>query len=504
MRALRPTLVLVLAACSGARVAPPAAPRVVAREASPALDALTSLRSFIDSSVGAREFRNAHWGILIIDPERGETLYTRNADKLFMPASNQKIVTGSVALAQLGPDYRWTTTLLARGPIRRGVLDGDLVVRGDGDPSISTSMRGDALAPLRDLADSLRARGITRIRGRVTAAPSPFTDAPLGYGWAWDDLDEPYGAGVDALYFNEGFTQILVRAGARPGDPVRATTRPASTYPPLLVRATTVTRAAATADSALRRPRLTVGYDSSHTGVRVAGTIAVGDTAVLELALRDHPAAFVAALREALRSRGITVDEAQRDSTAPLDSLVALRSPPLRDVMRAFEKPSQNLIVELMFKTLALHATGVGRADSAQRVVETQLVAWGADSDGFAVRDGSGLSRHDYVSPRTLVTALDAMRRHPEFRVFYDALPIAGVDGTIDKRMRGTPAQGNVHAKTGYIDKARSLSGYVTTPDGRMLIFSMLCNNYTVATATVNRVQDSIAARLASLRLPAS
>jgi len=470
--------------------------------ASPAQDAVASLRSFIDSGVGTPEFRNAHWGILIVDPARGDTLYTRNADKLFMPASNQKIITGSVAVAQLGPEYRWTTTLLARGPIRRGVLDGDLVVRGDGDPSISTSMRGDALVPLRDLADSLRARGITRIRGRVAPAPSPFTDAPLGYGWAWDDLDEPYGAGVDALYFNEGFTQILVRAGARPGDPVRATTRPASTFPPLIVRASTIARAMTGGDSTRIRPGLTVGYDSSHTGVLVAGTIVAGDTAVLELALRDHPAAFAAALREALRSRGIAVDEARRDSTALLDSLVALRSPPLRDVMRAFEKPSQNQIGELLFKTIALHATGIGRADSAQHVVEKQLVAWGAEPDGFAVRDGSGLSRHDYVSPRTLVKALDAMRRHPDFRVFYDALPIAGVDGTIDKRMRGTPAQGNVHAKTGYIDKARSLSGYVTTPDGQMLIFSMLCNNYTVPTATVNRVQDSVAARLASLRLP--
>ena len=494
MRALRPTVVLILAACGGARVAPPAAPAVIP-------DARTALRAFIDSNVGTAEFRNAHWGVLIVDPARGETLYTRNADKLFMPASNQKIVTGAVAIAQLGPDFRWTTTLLARGPIRKGVLDGDLVARGDGDPSISTSMRGDALSPLRDLADSLRGRGITRIRGRVVAAPSPFTDAPLGLGWAWDDLDEPYSAGVDALYFNEGFTQILVRGGARPGDPVRATTRPASTYPQLLVHATTIARPITAADSAQRRPRLTAGYDSSHTGVRVGGTIAAGDTAVLELAFRDQSAAYVAALREALRSRGIAVDETPRDSTSSLDSLVALRSPPLRDVMRAFEKPSQNQIGELLFKTIARRATGVGRADTAQRVVESQLVAWGAAPDGFAVRDGSGLSRHDYVSPRTLVMALDAMRRHPEFRVFYDALPIAGVDGTIDKRMRGTPAQGNVHAKTGFIDKARSLSGYVTTADGQMLLFSMLCNNYSVPTATVNRVQDSVAARLASLRL---
>src|SRR5512132_838603 len=120
MRALRSTVVLLLAACSGARVTPrapsPAAPAV----ATPKPDAVASLRSFIDSSVSAPEYRNAHWGILIVDPTRGDTLYARNADKLFMPASNQKIITGSVAIAQLGPEYRWTTTLLARGPVRRG------------------------------------------------------------------------------------------------------------------------------------------------------------------------------------------------------------------------------------------------------------------------------------------------------------------------------------------------------------------------------------------------
>jgi D-alanyl-D-alanine carboxypeptidase/D-alanyl-D-alanine-endopeptidase (penicillin-binding protein 4) len=499
MRALVPTVVLLLAACGGARAGSPPTPPAAA----PALDARSALRAYIDSSVGTAEFRSAHWGILIVDPARGDTLYARNADKLFMPASNQKIVTGAVALAQLGAEYRWTTTLFARGAIRNGVLDGDLVVRGDGDPSVSSHMRGDALAPLRDLADSLRARGITRIRGRVVAAASPFTDGALGFGWSWDDLDEPYGAGVDALYFNEGFTQILVRAGARPGDAVSATTRPASTYPPLIVRATTVARSAAPADSARNRPALTAGIDSSRKGVLVAGTIAVGDTAILQLALRDLAGAYLAALREALRSRGVRVDEARRDHMVALDSLLAMRSPPLRQVLPALQKPSQNQIAELLLKTVALRATGVGRADSARRVVETQLVAWGAEADGFAVRDGSGLSRHNYTTPRTLVKVLDAMRRHQDFKVFYDALPIAGVDGTIDGRMRGTVAQGNVRAKTGYIDKARSLSGYVTTADGRMLIFSMLCNNYGVPTSTVNRVQDSLAVRLASLRLPA-
>ena len=125
------------------------------------------------------------------------------------------------------------------------------------------------------------------------------------------------------------------------------------------------------------------------------------------------------------------------------------------------------------------------------------MIAFGADSDGVAVRDGSGLSRHDYVTPETIVKILDAMRKRDDFKVFYDALPIAGVDGTIGSRMRNTPAQGNVHAKTGTVDRSHALSGYVTTADGHMLLFSFQHNNYTTSNAQVERVQDWIAAKLA-------
>jgi D-alanyl-D-alanine carboxypeptidase/D-alanyl-D-alanine-endopeptidase (penicillin-binding protein 4) len=175
-------------------------------------------------------------------------------------------------------------------------------------------------------------------------------------------------------------------------------------------------------------------------------------------------------------------------------------SPPLRTIMPLLEKPSQNQIAEIMYRTLALEKTGVGTPDSGRVVVQRQLAAWGADTAGHAVRDGSGLSRHDYVTPETIVRVLDAMRRHPEFSTFYDALPVAGVDGTIRSRMKDTPAQGNVHAKTGTVDKARSLSGYVTTADGRLLLFSFLCNNFTVPTRAVEQVQDAILVRLASSR----
>lgn len=496
--ACRFALAALFTGCTSARTPAPSTTSL------PALSSRAALRQLIDTLIDAPEFRSTNWGLLVVDPGRGETLYSRNADKLFMPASNMKLLTGTTALVQLGADYRWSTTMLARGTLRDSVLTGELIVRGNGDPSVSAHMqKGDALAPLRALADSLRSHGIARVHGRLVAAPSPFTDAPLGYGWSWSDLDDSYSAGVDALYFNEGFTEVVVYGGARAGDPVRAITRPASTYPALVVSARTATplaRAAAAADSAAAKA-ITVSQDSSRAGVLVAGTIAAGDSVIVEITFRRQTDAYLAALTEAMASRGIMIDDATSTVATEARALFTMRSPALRDVLPFFEKPSQNQIGEILFKTLALEKTGVGRADSAARVVGRQVIAWGAAPDGFAIRDGSGLSRHDYVTPRTLVLVLDAIRRQPDFRLFYDALPIAGVDGTIRNRMKGTLAEGNLHAKTGTLDKARSLSGYVTTADGRLLLFSALCNNYVVPTRRVDRVTDAIGVRLASMRL---
>jgi D-alanyl-D-alanine carboxypeptidase/D-alanyl-D-alanine-endopeptidase (penicillin-binding protein 4) len=212
--------------------------------------------------------------------------------------------------------------------------------------------------------------------------------------------------------------------------------------------------------------------------------------------------AYLAALREALHDKGIVVDENAVDTLSHVDTLATLSSPPLSEILKALMKPSQNQIAEMLFRTVALEQTGAGRPDSARVVVQAQIAKWGVAIPSEAVvRDGSGLSRYDYISPRTAVRILDAMRKSPHFPVYYDALPIAGVDGTIRNRMKGTPAQGNVHAKTGSVALARSLSGYVTTADKHMLIFSFLCNNWTVPVTSVERVQDAIAARLAAMHV---
>jgi D-alanyl-D-alanine carboxypeptidase/D-alanyl-D-alanine-endopeptidase (penicillin-binding protein 4) len=463
-------------------------------------DDRAALRASIDSAVMDPRFANAHWGILIVDPASGDTLYSRNAGKLFMPASNMKIITGSAALAQLGPDYRYRTTFVARGTVKDSTLHGDLLVFGHGDPTVSDHMRKDAMIPLHDIADSLRAHGITRITGRIVAAGDAFPGPTLGYGWDWDDLDYDYGAGVDELMFNEGFATIIARGGRRPGAPVTVETRPARKSPKVRVTATTV---APTAPGVTPRATSPVfRWDSIGGGALVEGTIAVGDSTSDNVAYRVPDASYVDALGEAVRDRGIRLDErVLRDTSARGDTLFTTLSPPLREILPALEKPSQNQIAEILFRTLALEKTGVGSADSGRRVIERQLVTWGARDGGYAIRDGSGLSRHDYVTPETLVRVLDVIRSDTAFSVFYDALPIAGVDGTIANRMKGTPAEGNVHAKTGFIDKARSLSGYVTTGDGTLLIFSALANNWTTPVREVERVQDAIAAHLAAMQL---
>jgi serine-type D-Ala-D-Ala carboxypeptidase/endopeptidase (penicillin-binding protein 4) len=243
-----------------------------------------------------------------------------------------------------------------------------------------------------------------------------------------------------------------------------------------------------------------VRKDTLTGDVIVTGTIAVGDSTVEVVTHRDPDAAYIAAFREALIDRGITIGDDSVAASTVSDTLVVMPSPTLAEILPPFLKPSQNQLGEMLFKTLGLERGTAGTALAARKIVEEQLKAWGARNDGFIVRDGSGLSRYDYVSPETIVHVLMAMRRSPSFPVFYNALPIAGVDGTIERRMRGTPAANNVHAKTGSVAQARSLSGYVQALNGDTLTFSILANNWTVPAGRVTSAADSIAARLASYR----
>lgn len=494
-----------LTACGG--IAVTTAHPLVDPALTPRDSALRAFREAITGMVEAPAFANAHWGVLIVDPVAGDTLYSRNAGKLFMPASNQKIITGAVALARLGPTWRWHTPVIATGSVTNGVLRGDLAVVGSGDPSVSDRVLGDAMRPLRMVADSLAARGVRRITGQLLATGDVFPDAIYGFGWAWDDFEFGYSAGVDELFFNEGITRVTVTAGAQAGATPSVRIWPAQPDVAVQVEASTIeppTPASGGGEPRRVRASLESARDRATGAIRITGSIPAGDSVTMTIVHRDPSAAYLAALRQALTERGIVVEGRVATTTgAPLaDTVAVIVSPTLAELMPAFQKPSQNQIGELLFKTVGRHATGVGTADSARRAFEAQLAAWQILPQGAVIRDGSGLSRHNYVTPATLVRVLDIVRRDSALAaVLIPALPLAGVDGTLASRMRGTPAAGNVHAKTGYIDRARSLSGYVTTRDGRTLVFSLLANNWTAPLREVERVQDEIVTRLAALDL---
>ncbi len=405
----------------------------------------SELRHEIDSLTSQPEFRNAQWGVLIVNPRTGDTLYSKNAGKLFMPASNMKIITSAAALTLLGPEYRYRTTFLTDGEVRDSLLDGNLLVIGRGDPTVSDRMRGTATTVMDALADSLRAHRIRQISGSLARVGNAFPDSIYGYGWEWDDLGEYYGAGVDELIFNEGMAPTKLRP---PPDTAR---------------------------------------DSLYSGPA-----------------KNPAKAYLDAFHDALVRKSIRMDGVVRDSilSTPLkmDTLFVLVSPPLREILPALMKQSQNQIAEILLRTIGLERGGLGTADSARKIVGQQLLAWGVQPDGFLIRDGSGLSDQDLLTPETIVRVLDRIQRDTAFAAYYNAMPIAGVDGTIDTRMKGTPAEGNVHAKTGMLAKARSLSGYVTTADGERLIFSILANNTTTAGSAVTHVADEIAAALAAYR----
>ena len=487
------TLVLVSAGCaSGGAGSATSSPR--------AHNARAALRFSIDSMVRQSEFRNAQFGVLIVDPEKGDTLYSLNAGKLFMPASNMKIVTGSTALTQLGPDFTFRTEFAAGGRVVHDTLQGALIVNGRGDPTISDHMRGSAMKPMYDVADSLKAHGVSVITGGIQAAPDIFPDTSIGWGWSWDDLGEDYGAGVDALYFDEGFGTAI--AHGKPGSrPDSIETLPARTYPRISIAPATRTDVPDTTS-------LRLGFDPARTQYISHGVLKTAvDT--LTYVYPNQREAYLAALREAITSRGITVHggesvsplAATSGSSAPATTLFTIHSPPLRAILPALEKPSQNQIAEILYKTLGLEKTGVGSGDSGQVVLSRQLATWGAQPDGYLIRDGSGLSRYGYLSPETIVRVLDKIRADTAFHVFYDALPIAGVDGSLRNRMKGTAAAGKIHAKTGSVANARSLSGYATTADDHVVLFSLLANNWTTNQAAVDSVHNRIAVLLASLKL---
>ena len=446
----------------------------------------------LDSILGDTAFAHAHIGALLVIPRTGDTLYSRNADRVFVPASNQKLLTGAVALETLGPDFRFSTTVSATGQVREGVLRGDLVVRGGGDPTFSGRFASNARDHFRAWADSLRARGITRVEGGIVGVDSLFPERGLGEGWAWDDLQLGFAAEYGALQFNEGVVRLQVvpsrQVGAAPVVIVDPPTQHVRIY-----NLVTTGPPGGEVDLELRR-------DEAGAGVTLSGVIPV-DTALVAgtIAVRDPTAFFLSVLRETLREAGLEVqgpalpaeDWPIERSGAVEMHLFTHRSPPLSDVLAGMLKPSQNQIAETLLLTVGRELRGEATAAAGVAVMDSVFRAWSLPVEGLHMADGSGLSRYNLVSPRFLTALLATMDASASREVWRASLPLAGTDGTLEGRMREGPLNQRVLAKTGTLSGVRTLSGYLTTPRGEQIIFSILVGPHLRAASDADRVVEA-------------
>lgn len=440
-----------------------------------------------DALLDCEPANKGEWGLLIVDAQSGETLFERNADKYFVPASNMKLFTTALALAKLGPDYRFHTTLESNGTLSaEGVLSGDLVLVGRGDPNLSNrkfpyalkeEFDGPPEKALAELADGLVAKGVKAIAGDVIGDDSYFPREPYPNGWEIDDMVWEYGAAVSAIVIEDNTVTLTLTPAEAAGGAVQATVTPAT--PDFLVQNNVVTSAPEI------KSDLTLTREPNSRLVVVRGTLPAR-SAPRKLVLAVHePAEHAAALLAALLAeRGVKISGTTRavhapETAAPTPRAVLAEhiSVPLGDSLKLVNKISQNLHTEMLLRAAARSSGIWNTPDDLMKFPVDFYTAAGIAPGDVIQTDASGLSRHDLVTPRAIVALLNYAQEQPWFAPYYDSLPVSGVDGTLETQMKNTNAATRIHAKTGSVEHVRTRSGFAETPNGRRLIFSFLSNN---------------------------
>ncbi len=436
--------------------------------------------------LGTMPTNKGEWGLLIVDAESGNTLFEKNADKYFVPASNMKLFTTALALAKLGPEYRFHTTLETRGTIsNEGVLSGDVVLVGRGDPNLSNrkfpfelkeEFDGPPQKTLVELVDALVTKGVKEISGDVIGDDSYFPRERYPNGWEIDDMVWEYGAAISAIVLDDNTVALALTPGEHAGDPVQAAVTPAT--PDFTVQNDVTTSAADV------KSDLTLTREPGSNLVVVKGSLpARSAPRKLVLAIEEPAQHAAATLKRLLEERGVKVSGAARarhDRAEPGGDPAVLAehiSVPLVDAVKLINKISQNLHAEMLLRTVTRQSGVWATPDDLMKPPADFYASAGIAPGDVIQTDASGLSRHDLVTPRALVALLSFAQKQSWFESYYASLPVAGTDGTLEDRMKNTPAAGRIHAKTGSVEHVRTLSGFAETPGGRRLIFSFLSNN---------------------------
>jgi D-alanyl-D-alanine carboxypeptidase/D-alanyl-D-alanine-endopeptidase (penicillin-binding protein 4) len=439
-----------------------------------------------EALLGADAVNKGEWGLLVVDAETGATLYGKNADNYFLPASNMKLLTTALALDTLGPDYRFRTTIETNGTLGTdGKLSGDLVLVGRGDPNLSNrkfpyqtkeEFDGPPERVLAEFADTMVAKGVKEIAGDVVGDDSYFPRERYPDGWEIDDMVWEYGAAVSAIVVNDNTVSLTLTPGQKAGDDVAMTMEPATKEFTAVCGVKTV--------GAKEKEDLRLTREPGEALVSIAGVIpAKREPHKLVLAIQEPALQAANLLVLLLQDRGIKIDGKARAAHIPEADeaartvLLEHDSIPLKDSLKLVNKISQNLHTEVLLRTAARQQGRWETPEDLQKFPATFYAKAGIRDGDVMQTDGSGLSRHDLVTPRALVALLQYAQNQPWFSAYLASLPVAGEDGTLNERMKSPVLAGKIRAKTGSVTHVRTLSGYAETPGGRKLIFSFLGSN---------------------------
>lgn len=453
----------------------------------------------IDDIFNDPNFNSANWGVVVKSLETGEYLYKRNEDKLMVPASNLKLFTTSAGLLLLGKNYRYKTNLYMNGNLEGSILKGDLIIQGSGDPTISGRFHEeDTYKVYNDWADTLLSRGIEEITGNLIGDDKLFDENGLGEGWSWDYETYWYSASTSAISFNDNCVDIIIKP-TEAGKQASLSILPETKYVTIINKVVTVPKDTPTDIDVYRERGTNI--------ITVFGKISENSEEFKTYSTVNNPTQFsLIVLKDILKKKGIIIRGYATDideenvslDYSKMKKIFTHYSVPLSEIVRVINKNSQNFYAEQLLKTIGLAKYGFGSIENGVKAVKNLLREMGINSEDMIMADGSGLSRLDLVTPRQIVDLLNYMYKNETFSVFYQTLPVAGIDGSLARRMLRSKAENNVRAKTGYLGGVRSLCGFVHTADNEPVAFSIIVNNYIVPATLADNLQDLVCLRLAN------
>jgi len=485
-----------------------------------------ALTKHIDKILGEADVARGFWGLEVVSLATGRTLYARNANMLFTPASNTKLFTTAAALALIGPDYRFRTTVESNSLVDKyGRLTGDLVLVGRGDPNLSgrtlpyhlrTQRTQPPIRVLESLADQLVQRGLKYIDGDVVADDSYYVFERFGEGWTQDDLVWEWGAPVSALTINDNVIFVSIMPADRVGDRAFVNISPFAEYYRLDNRI--ITTPAGTGPR-----KIYINREPGSNLLSLWGNIPADDNGATEALAIEDPADFAARLfRSLLEKRGVVIYGRTRTRHSELASLstfsvtavasarggedvpasfpqphsplvlASYESQPLRDDLQVINKVSQNLHAELLLRLLGREKGTAGTIESGLEVLRGFMAQAGIQPDEYVFYDGSGLSRQNLATPHAIVKLLTYASQQPWGAFYEDTLPVGGVDGSLAERFKLDAASHQVHGKTGALGHVSTLSGYATTAQGKQVVFAILANNHNLPARRAQEIIDQI------------